>query len=277
MKTNENKRIEFNLMLLIIRIILIAIIIICSIYIVNWYIENKKSANMLKEITDSSIIGTNTIEIPIDSNEGTGDDSNGENTNPNEAKKIQISTYELDFDKLLSINKSTVGWISVPNTSINYPVAQASNNDFYLNHSFDNSKNSAGWIFADYRNKFDGTDKNIIIYGHNRMDSSMFATLKNTQKSNWYNNQNNKYVTITTPSGTIVYETFSVYTIPSESYYLATQFSSDESYLEFLNTLKSRSVHDFGVSLDADDSILTLSTCDSTGKSRVILHAKKIF
>lgn len=83
---------------------------------------------------------------------------------------------------------------------IDYPVVQASDNSFYLTRSFDKSKNSAGWIFADYRNKLDGTDKNIILYGHNRLDNSMFATLNNTQKESWYNNPENKYITYTTPN-----------------------------------------------------------------------------
>ena len=61
-----------------------------------------------------------------------------------------------------------------------------------------------------------------------------------------------------------------------ESYYLQTEFNSDAQYLDFLNTLKSRSMHDFSTNLSANDKIITLSTCDSTGKSRVILHAKKI-
>ena len=263
-KHTKEKPLSYKI-LLVIRIILILVIIGCLAYIINWYMENKKSADMLAEITESSIIDTISVQVPILDEEGT------------EQKTIEIIAYELDFDKLFSINSSTAGWISVPNTSINYPVAQATDNSFYLNHSFDKSKNTAGWIFADYRNKFDGTDKNIIIYGHNRMDSSMFATLKETQKSSWYNNKNNKYITYTTPAGTNVYEVFSVYTIKAESYYLQTDFSNDASYLEFLNTLKSRSVHDFGVNLDSDDQIITLSTCDASGKSRVILHAKKIF
>jgi sortase B len=253
-----------NIILMIIRIICIIVIIACLIYIFQWYMENKKNANMLAELTDNSVKDTITIQIPTESDENT------------EKQKVEIQVYELDFDKLFSVNDRTVGWITVPNTSINYPVAQGSDNGFYLNHSFDKSRNTAGWIFADYRNKFDGTDKNIIIYGHNRVDTSMFATLKNTQKANWYNNSNNRYVSFVTPSGTQVYEVFSVYTIKMESYYLQTQFGSDEQYLNFLNTLKSRSIHDFGVKLDASDKILTLSTCDSTGKSRVILHAKKI-
>ncbi len=265
-KTNDKKRKAINAILILLRTISIITIIICLIYIGHWYLENKKSANMLKEITDASIIDTKTIEIPVTE----------ESSEEEQPKTIQIQTYELDFDKLFAVNKATIGWIYVPNTSINYPVAQASNNDFYLSHSFDNSKNTAGWIFADYRNKFDGTDKNIIIYGHNRVDTSMFATLKNTQKSYWYNNKNNKYITFTTPNGVDIYEVFSVYTIKMETYYLSTDFYDDDDFQNFLNTIKNRSIHNFGTSVNSSDSILTLSTCDATGKSRVVLHAKKI-
>lgn len=264
--TNEKKNKILNIVLVFIRIICILTIIVCLIYIGHWYLENKKSADMLKEVTDASILDTKAIEVPV-TEETVDDDS---------SQTVQIQTYELDFDKLLSINKSTVGWINVPNTAINYPVAKASNNDFYLNHSFDNSRNTAGWIFADYRNKFDGTDSNIIIYGHNRLDTSMFATLKNTQQPYWYNNKNNKYITFTTPTGVNVYEVFSVYTVKMETYYLTTDFYDEDDFQKFLDTIKNRSIHNFGTSVNSSDSILTLSTCDATGKSRVVLHAKKI-
>lgn len=266
-RKHSKEKSALSVILLILRIICILVIIGCLVYIFMWIMENKKNSDMLKNVKDSSILDTKTIQIPVD-------DSSTSTENDNQT--IEIPVYELDFDKLLSINNCTVGWITVPNTSIDYPVAQAKDNSFYLNHSFDTSKNTAGWIFADYRNKFDGTDKNIIIYGHNRMDTSMFATLKNTQKDWWYNNKNNKYITFTTPNGVIVYEVFSAYTIPMESYYLTTEFSSDSTYLEFLNTLKNRSVHDFGVNLNSSDKILTLSTCDASGRSRVVVHAKRI-
>lgn len=185
-KENTNK------IILVFRIISIIIIICCLIYINNWYMENKRSSDMLSNVTQSSILDTEEIEIPIKDSESDAEDT-AENT-------ATVTTYKLDFNNLFSINSSTVGWINVPGTSINYPVVQSSDNSFYLSHSFDKSNNKAGWIFADYRNKFDGTDKNIIIYGHNRMDSSMFATLKNTQKQDWLNNKNNHYITFTTPS-----------------------------------------------------------------------------
>ena len=57
-------------------------------------------------------------------------------------------------------------------------MVQTTDNNYYLNHSIDKTNNSAGCIFADCDNKLDGTDKNIIIYGHNRRDGSMFSSLK---------------------------------------------------------------------------------------------------
>jgi len=65
------------------------------------------------------------------------------------------------------------------------------NNEFYLNHSFDKSENLGGWIFADCKNKFNGTDKNIVIYGHNMKDNSMFGTMQKILNPEWYNNEEN--------------------------------------------------------------------------------------
>lgn len=261
---NSNYERKTNKVLLFFRIISILVIIGCLIYIGYWFIENRKNANMLKDLTEQAVVET--VYIDVRDPDAPEDDS----------KVEQIPIYELNFEKLFAVNNNTVGWIKVPNTCIDYPVAKHTDNSFYLNHTFDKSYNSAGWIFADYRNKFDGTDKNIIIYGHNRMDSSMFATLKNTQNASWYNNSTNKYLTFTTPQGTHVYQVFSVYTIKSETYYLSTDFYNDEDYTNFLNEMKKRSIHNFNVNLTAADQIITLSTCDASGKSRVILHAKQI-
>ena len=52
----------------------------------------------------------------------------------------------------------------VNNTNINYPIVQTTNNDYYLNHAYDKTKNMAGWLFADYRNNMDDIDKNTIIF-----------------------------------------------------------------------------------------------------------------
>ena len=86
---------------------------------------------------------------------------------------------------------------------------------------------------------------------------------------------NNYYIKISTPTSNTVWKVFSVYTIEPEVYYLKTNFRT-EPYDKFLNTLKGRSVYDFGIDVTTDDKILTLSTCDNTGTKRVAVHAKMI-
>ena len=187
------------------------------------------------------------------------------------------SKYIVDFDGLSVINSDTIGWVKVNGVPIDFPVVQTNDNSYYLKHSYDKSYNVCGWIFADYRNRLDGTDKNIIIYGHNRKDGTMFSTMTNILNNNWYDTEENKYVTfITKNNEEITYEVFSVYQIKVEDYYIKTQFSNDEEYETFLHTLKSRSVKNYNVDLTAKDQILTLSTCGKENKYRVVLHAKKL-
>ena len=182
----------------------------------------------------------------------------------------------VNFEELKKINEDTVGWIKVNGIEINMPVVQADDNEYYLRRSFDKSYNLSGWAFADYKNKFDGTDKNIIIYGHNRRDNIMFSPLTNVVKPEWYDNDENRYVSFITEEKEYKYEVFSVYQIEVEDYYLQTEFSSNEEYKEFLNTLKSRSQKKYEAEVSENDQILTLSTCGNNSKYRVILHAKKI-
>ncbi len=184
--------------------------------------------------------------------------------------------YIVDFKKLKSENSDVVAYIKVNNTNIEYPIVKTSNNNFYLNHSFDKSKNSRGWIFADYKNKFDNTDKNIVIYGHNMRDESMFGSLKNILNEEWYNNAENKNITFLTEKGNYIYKVFSIYKIESEDYYIKTNFKNDEDYEKFLNTIKNRSIKNFDINLNINDKIITLSTCANNNKYRIVLHAKKL-
>ena len=184
--------------------------------------------------------------------------------------------YIVDFKKLKSENNDVVAYIKVNNTNIEYPIVKTSNNNFYLNHSFDKSKNSRGWIFADYKNKFDNTDKNIVIYGHNMRDGSMFGSLKNILNEEWYNNTENMNITFLTENGNYIYKVFSIYKIESEDYYIKTNFKNDADYEKFLNIIKNRSIKNFDVKVKASDKILTLSTCANNNKYRIVLHAKKL-
>ena len=103
--------------------------------------------------------------------------------------KQEEPKYIVDFETLKKQNSDTIAYLKVNNTEVDYVVVKGQDNDYYLNHNFNKDYNVAGWIFADYKNKFDGTDKNIVIYGHNMQDGSMFASLKEILTENWQNNE----------------------------------------------------------------------------------------
>lgn len=173
-------------------------------------------------------------------------------------------------------NSNTVAWLKVEGTEIEYPVVKGKDNSFYLTHSFDNSYNNAGWIFADYNNTFDGEDENIVIYGHNRRDGSMFGSLKNVLEKDWCSNEKNRTITFSTEEGNIKYQVFSVYKIENEDYYITTKFNSNEEFEKFITTIKNRSIYNFETNVAKTDKVLTLSTCANNNKYRVVLHAKKV-
>lgn len=248
-----------NLLIGFIQVISIIIIIISLYYIYLWYIDNKKTENILNEIYENANVSSDNISIDND---------------------LKIEVENIDFNKLINKNSDTIGWIKVLGTDINYPVVQTNNNDFYLTHSFDKSYNKAGWIFADYINKNlknNELDKNTIIYGHNRQNNSMFGTLSNVFKEEWLSNKENHYINFSTLNNNMVWEVFSTYTIEKEEYYIQSNFSSDEEYISFLNTIKNRSTYKYDVNISKEDKILTLSTCTNVGEGRTVLHAKLIY
>ena len=191
--------------------------------------------------------------------------------------KIDKSTNKLkvDFNELKKINPDTIAYIKINNTNIDYPVVKYNDNEYYLNHNFEKNVNSGGWVFADYKNKFDETDRNIIIYGHNMKNKTMFGTLSRALTSDFQNNKDNLFITLVTETNQYTYEIFSTYRIDNEEYYITTDFTSDSEYINFLSTVKKRSNKYYEVSLNEKDQILTLSTCANNNK-RIVVHAKMV-
>lgn len=183
---------------------------------------------------------------------------------------------QVDFSKLLEENNNTVGWIKVNGTKIDYPVVQTTDNDYYLTHSFDNSYNKSGWIYLDYRNDLNNLTYNNIIYGHGRKDYTMFGSLREVLKDDWYNDKKNHIVKLSTPKENTIWQVFSVYSIPSETYYIKTYFKDKKTFKDFLDIITERSKFDFLTEVNINDKILTLSTCLDTYGNRIVLHAKLI-
>ena len=188
---------------------------------------------------------------------------------------MNVPFISVDFNELKKKNSDTVGWIKIDETKVNYPVVQTTNNTYYLDHAFNKTKNAGGWIYADFRANFNNFDKNTIIYGHNISNRTMFGSLVETQKPYWYTTANDKYIKISTPTSNTVWTIFSTYTIEPEIEYLRTNFENN-SYKDFLNKMKSRSIYNFGIDITENDKILTLSTCNDAGTKRIVINAKMI-
>lgn len=184
--------------------------------------------------------------------------------------------YEKVFEKLLDINKDTVGWLTVNNTNIDYPVVQYTDNDYYLNRDYYQNKNRHGWIFMDYRNNYSDLSDNTIIYGHNLANQKMFGTLRYALNSSWYMKTNNQIITLNTLESNLKWKIISIYKLPKTNDYLVANFSSPDEKLEFLKMITERSIYDFNEDYDEDTKILTLSTCSNGTKERLVVHAKLI-
>ena len=185
--------------------------------------------------------------------------------------------FYVDFNALKELNNDTVAYLDYKQFNISYVVVKGKDNDYYLNHNFSKKSNEAGWIFADYRNNFDGTDKNIVLFGHSMKNGSMFGSLHKILNDKNYQKEENQVMTFVTPEGTYKYKLFSVYTIDAEDYYITTFFKNKKEWKTFIKKMKSRSIFNFNVNVSEKDTIITLSTCQGyTGNKRLVVQAVRI-
>lgn len=253
-----------NLCLLIFFLVMLIVFLFSLIKVIMWIIDNNNTNDIIKKVA-------NTYEI----NEKSYDNEVIINKNEKDIyfDYMKLKFIDVDINKLKTFNPDTIGFIKVMGTNINYPFVQTLDNDYYLNRSYDKTYNNAGWIFLDYRNN-EFNDKNTIIYGHGRINGTMFGSLKDTLKSSWQNNKDNYIIKISTEKENSIWQIFSVYKIATTSDYLETSFSDNE-FESFINLIKGRSSYNFETNVTNEDKVLTLSTCYNDN-DKMVVHAKLI-
>lgn len=183
----------------------------------------------------------------------------------------------VDFEALWETGPDIIGWITLPETVINYPVTQTDDNEYYLHHLYDGTYNKTGCLFADYENKEDFSDRNTIIYGHNMRDGSMFAALNKYAEQSYFDGHPQMY--LVTPDSGYVVEIFTAFVAkPGESGSDTSpwrlSFKDDGAYTTWLSEMAGRSVIKTDVTVTSSDKVLTLSTCTPGGASRFIVMGK---
>ena len=128
----------------------------------------------------------------------------------------------------------------------------------------------------DYRSDLNNLGDNTVIYGHARLDGTMFGSLKNTLTDKWQSDKDNYVIFISTPKENMIFQIFSIYTIKRESYYITQNFYNSSDKQKWIDEMKRRNVAPINAEVNTDDKFLTLSTCQNNGDGRVVVHAKLI-
>jgi sortase B len=190
------------------------------------------------------------------------------------------------------MNPDTVGWIRLSNTVIDYPVLRARDNDYYINRDFDRREDPAGWIFMDFRCGVESeyfTD-NVLMYGHNMADGSMFSDLKNYQRDEAFYEQN-PIIEVSSLTADYQYKVFAFMLCNgvkgSDFEFWNYIFFSEEpdgdnevwSLPQYLSKINDKSLITTGVDVREGDKLLALSTCntgDTTDPIRFVVLARMV-
>lgn len=187
-------------------------------------------------------------------------------TLPDETQPIREKPpIEVDFEALHRQNPDIIAWIYSPDTPINYPVAQSEDNSYYLRRLIDGTRNTAGTIFADFRNAPDLSDRNTLVYGHNMKNNTMFGTLSEYRKQAYYDAHSTLW--LLTPGASYKLEPLSgfVTRADSDSY---TLFETQEELCAYLEEAVSQSGFETDVDIYEVERIVTLSTCTYQGDDK---------
>ena len=182
--------------------------------------------------------------------------------------------YERDYQSYASKNSDVVGWISVPNTMIEYPVVITDNNDYYLYHNYDKEESKSGAVFMDYRNADFENSRHVIIYGHNMRNGTMFHDLSSYKLKDFFDQ--NPVITLYYDGVKYEYEVFAAHVVLADINFIKTNFDSDQEFVDYFAELKSYSKFENDVQVGASDQVLTLSTCSyEYDDSRFVVQARR--
>lgn len=256
----------------------IAVIIVCGYMVSDYYLDLWKSKRINSEVKQ---IYRSYNEEPA--------------TQPPESENAEPSYIMLDAArKLLDINKDVAGFITIPDTQVGNVLMQSSNNDKYLNTKITGEESRAGEVFLDYRCHFDDMDEeghrvepdtdNLIIYGHNMGDDSMFGCLKYYERNYDYYGQH-PIIELNSNYMRYKYKIFAFFIVDSEDKsdtafdcWNKLNFNTEEEFYDFVNEAKKRTIRLNDVDVKYGDSLITLSTCNTLlgDRGRLIILARRV-
>ena len=219
-------------------------------HIVNDFIELQDAKNQSKLLEN-----TNTTNNQVS------------NENANNEQVQQLDSRITKVTDLKNQNSDIIGWLEIENTNINYPVLQGDDNEFYMTHNYKKEKSKNGSIFLSKDYNWDIPSSNLLIYGHNNKNGTMFQELLNYEDFNFY--KEHPTIRFTTATEDMEFEIISVFKsrvyYKSEQnvfrYYFSINANTKAEYDDFINNAKAASLYDIKKAANYGDQLITLSTC----------------
>ncbi|HIZ62103.1 MAG TPA: class B sortase [Candidatus Gemmiger avistercoris] len=191
-------------------------------------------------------------------------------------------TNSAKFAALRDQNSDFIGWISIEDTKLDFPVMYAPNNkDFYLRHDFNKEYSVYGVPYLDEKTTLGANDQseNLVIYGHNMKTGTIFGCLTGYKEAGYY--QQHPYVQFDTVYGDGTYEVFAAFSIDvaADTSFVYNQYvdMDEETYDTYVEEVISRSDVDTGIRPVYGEQLLTLSTCEySSDNGRYVVVARRV-
>jgi len=206
--------------------------------------------------------------------------------NPNRFfTKTEEETPEIldEYKTLYNKNKSLIGWLKIDDTNIDFPVMQSPNEEYYLDHNFEQEYDKNGTLFINAEASIWPRSQNIIIYGHNMKSGKMFGNLSKYKEKEYYETHN--LIQFDTLYEKNTYQVMYVFLsqVYNEDditfkYYQFLDANSEEEFNSYMTDMKEMSLYETGVEAKYGESLITLSTCDhdTAEAERFVVVAKKI-
>lgn len=181
--------------------------------------------------------------------------------------------FEYSHEELLSINNDGIGYLYIEALDLKLPLVQTSDNNYYLRRAFNGEENMGGCLFEDSRISKGLYAENVIIYGHNMKNDTMFGTLDKYTDSEFLNTDENNIIYVFTDKLVKKYKIFSCYTTEPSGDTFTFNFASVDELRNYAEVMKAKAQYDTGVDVSEANQILTLSTCaTNNNKQRFIVH-----
>ncbi len=256
------KKFDFTKWLRIFVLILALGVFLFSGYKVYDYISDaKKSRESITKLIDTAFVSQENITDVYQPQEDV-------------TQSIEEYPFYPDFEELQKINKDIIAWIWCEDTVLHYPVVQSYDNEYYLHRLTDHSWNFSGTPFLDYRNNSNFSDFNTIIYAHNMLNGTMFASLYEWEDEKW--REEHPIITVFTPDDVVRVKVLAAFETDTKSF-VYTIPSGEELKEYFVNRLSEKIFPELDTKISVENKFVTLSTCTTTSKTRFVVVGQTDF